>query len=69
MLEIETRFKDFTHSNILPNKELEQLVKEKYNIDKDFYVCEQHQGTGGFEWCCGCSDDGLCTEAKEGKYV
>jgi hypothetical protein len=38
-----------------------------------FYCCPQHQGTGGYESCCGCGgweegdpDNGrICTEADE----
>lgn len=42
------------------------LPLETTDPDDDFYVCPQHWKTGGYETCCLCKGDRLCTEAKEG---
>lgn len=49
---------------------LEQFLEISGDIDRkenkeDFFVCEHHQSTGGYESCCPCSEDGICTEAKQ----
>ena len=38
---------------------------DKMKEDEEFYVCPQHQSTNGFESCCSCTGDRLCTEAIE----
>ena len=35
-----------------------------YEAEDEFFVCEHHQGTGGYESCCACSEGRPCTEAE-----
>jgi hypothetical protein len=30
--------------------------------EEDFYVCDHHQGTGGYEECCECDGERLCSQ-------
>lgn len=32
---------------------------------EEFFVCEHHISTGGWESCCECSEDGICSESGE----
>lgn len=46
----------------------EETRKEDIKIvkqveEQDFFVCENHSATGGYEACCACSGERLCTEA------
>ncbi len=34
-------------------------------VEEDFYVCPQHIRTDGYESCCACEGDRLCTEATQ----
>lgn len=52
---------EFIESNFVSKDEYEELKDLKE--DECFYVCPQHQGTGGYESCCACTGDRLCTEA------
>ena len=41
----------------------EEEFKEQINLeDGQFYVCEHHQETGGYEDCCSCDGERVCTE-------
>jgi hypothetical protein len=44
---------------------MNELEEQELLDDGKFYVCEHHQKTGGYESCCECDGDRLCTKALE----
>ena len=57
------------------NYELAKKLKDAgYSQDgegetlEDMYVCEHHQKTHGYESCCDCDGERLCSEHKDGVY-